>query len=140
VSSDIFLLASSPGNDDFMQYIDFGSDNNSSPGGSPSGEGGPSDGGNETKKDTDRLYDYLKPYEGQKLSQSKSIDLRARTYPSAGTPVQKEKADMSRIFAHIRKENPSFFSSSEYENPGQMRLKIDFLNKIKGLHQNYPND
>ena len=139
ISSDTFLLASSE-NDDFMQYIDFGSDNNSSPGGNASPEAGPSEGPSETKKDTDRLYDYLKPYQGQKISQNKLINLRAKSCPTAAPLPEKQKVEMSRIFAHLRKDNPSFFSSTEYENPSQLRLRIDFLNKVKGLHQNYPKD
>jgi hypothetical protein len=108
--NEIFLLASSGNEPDFMQYIDFGSDNNSNSGGNGSSGEGPSE-TNETKKDTDRLYEYLKPYEGQKVVDKKMINLRTKTY-NPSSLAEKEKVEMSRIFGHIRLEKPEFFPGS----------------------------
>jgi hypothetical protein len=135
--NDIFLLASS-GNDDFMQYIDFGNDNDSNSGGNGSSGEGPSE--TNEKKDTDRLYDYLKPHEGQKIVDKKLINLRLKKPSPSSTLVEKEKIEMSRIFAHVRKENPHFFSGISFENPGHLRLNNEFLNQVLYLKKNYPKN
>jgi len=136
IFNDSFLLASSSNNDDdFMQYIDFG-DSNSSNGGDPSGSpaGDPSD--HEDKKDTDRLYEYLKPYEGKWIKDTQ-INLKKRHFDYSSASSDEKVFQMSRIFAHVKKENPSFFTRSEYSHPVDTRLTKDFLGKISSLKKNY---
>lgn len=136
---DNLLLASSGNNDedDFMQYIDFGdSPSPGDPNESPGGE--PSESSNQNKTDTDRLHDFLKPYENKWVKDSK-INLKNRVDHST-TAEDKKLYEMSKIFAHVKKENPSFFTKNEYSHPVDTRLTKEFLEKINNLKKNYPDN
>jgi hypothetical protein len=90
----------------------------------------PSESPAETKTDTERLHDFLSQFEG-KLVRETGIKLR-----SVGS-LDDELKEHSRIFAHVKHDNPNFFTSHELSTPSQTRLDSTFLNKIDGLKKNY---
>jgi hypothetical protein len=82
----------------------------------------------ESKKDTERLHDFLQPYEG-KMVKDTGIRLRGTT--------SEECKEMSRIFAHVKKDKPNFFTLHELSSPGATRINSDFLNRLDSLKKNY---
>ena len=92
---------------------------------------GPTESTIENKKDTERLYDFLVQYRDKWIKDT-GINLRLRDGENPMT-------EYSRIFAHIKKDRPDFFTVNETRNPGQTRLDFNFFNKLNSLKKNYPN-
>lgn len=82
----------------------------------------------ENKTDTERLHDFLIQHEGKKLGET-GIKLRG--------PVGEELKELSRIFAHVKKDKPHFFTLNELSAPSHTRLDRTLLNKIDSLKKNY---
>jgi hypothetical protein len=135
ISDQSFLNSSFP-NNDVTNNSDFFHDNNSSTGGG--GNDNPTEEGNSNqfKKDTDHLYEYLVQFESKKLKDAQ-LNLRKRNVQENASIKEKYLLELSRIFSNVRKENPQIFSYIDYENPNNMKLTNDFLNKILSLKKDY---
>lgn len=93
---------------------------------------------NPVKTDTDHLYEYLVQYEGKKIKDT-NINLRFRRAPVNGSIKDQYYYEISRIYANVRKEHSDWFTYDQYENPRNMFITKDFLNKIINLKKDYLN-
>jgi hypothetical protein len=134
ISNESFLNSSLPNNN---VPNDSFNNNNLSSGGSGGGNGEGSSGDSyPTKKDTDYLYEHLRQFESQKLRDT-GLNLRVRNLPNTATVKEQYLLELSRIFSHVRKENPQFFRRIDFEAPSNMTLTNDFMNNILNLKKDY---